>query len=145
MRKNKNRSKKIKDGTILQTRDNHLWSGRNYSGKSNSKKNNKLDRPVTVVASNRSDDLAVIKITHSPKGTKLKDGVRGHSSGFKPFVETLDNTGSRIKQGAKFQPTKDKLTKMDLLIVNKLVFKKSRQARENRRRVRTLKKRKKRN
>jgi hypothetical protein len=145
--KNKNRSKTIKDGTIVQTNDRNLYSGRNYIGKpsENPKKNN---RPAVVVGSNEKDELALIKITHSKKGKRLKDGVRGQrsKSRFKPIVETMDNDGKFIRIGEKFEISipSERLSKRDLKKMERHSFRRTnkRVVNENRKRMRWLKGRK---
>jgi hypothetical protein len=140
MSKKKNKSKTIKDGTIVQTNDRHLYSGRNYGGKfgEDPKKNN---RPTVVVASNRKNELALVKITHSKQGQKLQDGFhKDKNSGFRPNVETKDNYGKKIRLGEKFEVNpKRSISKRDLRTMQKEVFSKSKYSQRNRSRVRKIK------
>ena len=83
-RSKRNVSKNIRNGTILQTRDEYLHNEGSYRKKGYEKKGNY--RKVAVIDSNRNDELAVVKL-YSKGGEELK----GTKSRYKPFVEALDN------------------------------------------------------
>jgi len=140
-KRKKNRSRCIKDGTILQTRDDYLDSGKNYQGKPGYPKK-ALYRPVAVVASNRNDELAIVKITSNSKAKKLPDGLRGRPAWFRPIVETKDNEGKPIKRGFKFWPNRsqEKLSTDNLRKVQRTSFRGNRkQNQDNRKKIRTMK------
>lgn len=97
-RKNKNVSKKVPNGTILQTRDEYFENASKYRKPGYTNKG--LYRKATVIDSNRFDELVVVKGT--TKGKPLNSTV---FLSYKPFVETKDDTGKPIKLGKKFVPT----------------------------------------
>lgn len=87
MKKNKNVSKSIKNGSLVITKDNYLYGSDGKSTKT---------RMTTVVDSNRSDELALVKYTKSSKnGRKFKNskGFVGHGN----TIYTLDNDNKPIK------------------------------------------------
>lgn len=93
----KNISNKIKNGTILQTRDEFFEGQGNYRKPGYIHKGKY--RKIIVIDSNRNDALAVVKLTtqgHSYKVPTLS------KSRFRPFIQTLDNENKPIKIGAKF-------------------------------------------
>ena len=124
MGKKKNRSKTVKNGTILQTRDEYLHGQKNY-------------RKVTVVDSNRNDELAVVKL-YSKSGAELPSG----KSNYKPFVETLDDDNRRIKIGKKFIPNGKRLSKQDVAVIKKDCFTNPKYRHKNKKKVRRIKSRK---
>lgn len=107
MSKNKNISKSIPNGTILQTRDEYLHNEGNYRKPGYDNKGNY--RKVAVVDSNCNDELAVVKL-YSKSGKSLKNT----NSKYKPFVETLDDKNNRIKVSNKFIPNGQVLSKQNL-------------------------------
>ena len=114
----KNVSRKIKNGTTLQTRDEYLESGKNYKKPGYEKKGNY--RKVVVVDSNRNNELAVVKL--STKGKRIQ---KEKKTRFKPFVETKDNENKPIKVGKKFIQNKPKksLTKKQVSQIKKKLLK----------------------
>ena len=92
--KRKNVSQTIPNGTILQTRDEYLHNEGKYKKPGYENKGNY--RKVAIVDSNRENQFAVVKL-YSESGKELPSG----KSRYKPFVETLDNEGNRIKEGKK--------------------------------------------
>ena len=96
---NKSASKKpnkVHVGSTLQTRDEHLLSGR---GKKDIKPDHPsptdLYRTAGVVAMNADGELAVIKL--STKGEYSLKTYRNGKSRFRPHVEIKDSKGNRIK------------------------------------------------
>jgi len=142
MNKNKkNVSKKIKNGTTLQTRDEYVGES-NYI-KPSYKNNKSLYRKVVVVDSNRDDDLAIVVLT-----TKGKHKLRNYKSGkssYKPFVETMSHNQPIRNDSKKFVANKiqHSLSKEDTSMIRKHVFSGTKQAGINRQKVRKLKNRKK--
>ena len=96
--KNKNVSKTVPTGTILQTRDEYFQGSGNY--RKPGYQNKGLYRKAVVIDSNRFDELAVVKGT--TKGIDLK--VKEFAT-YKPFIETKDNKGKPIKINKKFKQT----------------------------------------
>lgn len=141
MRKDKkNVSKTIPNGRTLQTRDEYFAGQKKYRKPGYESKGHY--RKVVVIDSNDLDDLAVVKLTTSPKGVTLDYG--NGKSKFRPFVLTEDNDGQPIRAGNKFvenKPNKD-LSKRDVTKIKSESFKTSSHSKENRRRVRVMKKRK---
>ena len=139
-RRNKNISKKIPNGRTLQTRDEF------FEGKGTYRKpgyeNKGYYRQATVVDSNRKGDLAIVKLTTSGKGREVLDRKK---SKYRPYVETKDDEGMPIHIGAKFieNSSRKDLSKRAVAEIKKRAFRKSRQALENRKKVRLLKGRKK--
>ncbi len=141
MRKDKkNVSKNIPNGRTLQTRDENFYGQSNYNKPGYENKGDY--RKVVVIDSNDLDDLAVVKLTTSNKGITLT--YSNGKSKFKPYVETLDDTGKPIRIGEKFKansPRKD-LSKADVSKIKKEVFTNSRTGNANRRKTRNMKGRK---
>ena len=135
MGKKKNRSKTVKNGTILQTRDEYLHGQKNYRKAGWENKGNY--RKVTVVDSNRNDELAVVKL-YSKSGAELPSG----KSNYKPFVETLDDDNRRIKIGKKFIPNGKRLSKQDVAVIKKDCFTNPKYRHKNKKKVRRIKSRK---
>ena len=131
-KKGKNVSKRIKNGTVLQTRDEYLHGQGNYRKKGYEKKGNY--RKVAVIDSNRRDELAVVKL-YSTSGTTLIET----NSRYKPFVETLDNENKRIRVGGKFIPNGQKLSKQNVSIIKKDCFKTPNVQGKNTQKVREIK------
>ena len=93
----KNVSKKVRNGLILQTRDEYFVGMENYRKLGYENKGNY--RKAVVVDSNKKDELAVVKLT-TKKGYRLNDKSR-----YRPYIQVKDNTQSAIKVGKKFIPT----------------------------------------
>lgn len=140
--KRKNVSQKIPNGRTLQTRDEFFEGQSNY--RKPSYENKGLYRKAVVVDSNRKDELAVVKLTTSEKGIKIKEYQNGKSK-YRPFVETKDDKGKPIKIGEKFKKNSEKadMPTKELTEIKRTVFKTSRQADKNRQKVRKIKGRKK--
>lgn len=100
-RSKKNVSKRIPNGRTVQTRDEFFFGHKNYRKPGYAKKG--LYRKAVVVDSNSQDELAVVKLTTSPKGRSI---VGEKKSKYKPFIETLDDDGKPIKLGKKFKENK---------------------------------------
>ncbi len=140
-RTRRNVSKKIKNGTTLQTRDEYLG----YSNYKNAGHLNPRDlyRKVVVVDSNKRDELAVVKLT--TKGSNTLPNYKKGKSTYKPIVETHSN-GKKIKiDKLKFvaNKSKDDVSINDVNVMKKKIFKNSKLAETNRNKVRSLKGRKK--
>lgn len=133
-KKNRNVSKNIPNGTILHTRDEYIYGSKNYRKPGYGGKGNY--RKVAVVDSNKSDDLAVVKLT-----TKGKS-IPGEKSTYKPFVETLDDNGKPIRIGSKFISRGARLSTSAVSAIKKDSFKDSKMRKVNRRKVRNMKGRK---
>ncbi len=132
MSKKKNISKTVKNGTILQTRDEYLHNEGNYRKPGYKNKGNY--RKVIVVDSNRNDELAVVKL-YSKNGTSLV----GTPSKYKPFVETLDNENNRIKISKKFINNGQKLSNSNVSTIKKDSFTTPKVRHKNKKKVRRLK------
>jgi hypothetical protein len=131
-RKNKNISKNIHNGTIVQTRDEYFSEQGNYRKKGYENKGNY--RKAVVVDSNRNDELAVVKL-YSHSGKELKKTV----SRYKPFVETKDNINMPIKVGHKFIKTNKRLSKENLTTIKKDCYSSRNVSYVNRKKTRKLK------
>lgn len=140
-RKNKNISKNVKIGTTLQTRDEYLYSGKNYKKPGYEKKGNY--RRVLVVDSNKKDELAVVKLTTSEKAKQVGSYQKGKAR-YKPILETKTNESKPIKVSKKFQKNRKSrnIPKNEVNKIKKDLFVLSKQKHKNRSRVRRLKKRK---
>lgn len=134
-KKHKNVSKKLRNGTILQTRDEYLHNEGKYRKPGYAKKGNY--RKVAVIDSNRNDDAAVVKL-HSGSGTPLPS----KKARYKPFVETLDNESNRIREGRKFILTNQRLSKNDITAIKKDCFTTPNVRYKNKKKVRRIKGRK---
>lgn len=105
MSKNKNKSKKVPNGTIVRTRDEHFRGGYEKPGYGN-----KGDyRGAIVVDSNKKDELALIKMTTSKKGRRMPE-TKG--SRYRPYIETKDDKGKAIKENKKFKIKRDRSGKI---------------------------------
>ena len=135
MSKNKNISKSIPNGTILQTRDEYFYNQGSYRKPGYANKGNY--RMAVVIDSNRNDELAIVKL-YSNSGTTLNNTI----SKYKPFVETLDNQNNRIKINRKFIKSKKKLTKDNISKIKKDCFNNPKSRYKNRKKVHTMKGRK---
>ena len=103
-KKNRNISKRIPNGLILQTRDEFFEGQGNYKkpGYQNTKT---FYRKAIVVDSNKKDELAVIKGT-----TKPGDNIQGTKTNVRYYVEILDDENNPIKLGKKFISSKEKIS-----------------------------------
>lgn len=134
-RKNKNVSKNVKNGTILQTRDEYLHKQGNYRKQGYEKKGNY--RKVVVVDSNRRDDLAIVKL-YSKSGEELE----GTNSRYKPFIEILDNENKRIRTGKKFINKGQKLSPKNVSKIKKDCVSNPKSRYQNKKKLRKIKGRK---
>lgn len=137
----KNKSKKVPNGTIVQTRDDY-FSGQgkyqkpNYQNKGNYRK-------AVVVDSNDRDELALVKITSSGRAQSTKKGTK-----FRPHVLTKDNTDSAIKENSKFiiprrrGKIKNKITSGEANEIKKASVNDKKHGNVNKKRLRDLKGRK---
>lgn len=132
MAKRKNISLKVRNGTILHTRDEYIYGSANYRKRGYENKGNY--RKVVVVDSNSRDQLAVVKL-YSNSGKALP----GTKSRYKPFVEVRDDDGKRIKVGSKFIRGGQKLSKYHISLIKNDCFRTSSEKKKNRRKVRSLK------
>lgn len=133
-KKNKNVSQSIKNGSILNTRDEYLQRSNKYSKPGYENKGNY--RKVAVIDSNRNDHLAIVKLRSN--GTALPDS----KSCYKPFVETLDDTNRPIRVGGKFIPTGKRLSNYSVSAIKQDCFTSENVKQKNIKKVRWLKGRK---
>jgi hypothetical protein len=149
--KNKNKSKTIKNGTTLQTRDEFLYSGKDYAGKPGYESRG-LYRRVVVVDSEKTDNLAVVKLLGADKAGKPKKNkvtplphYQKGGSVFRPFIETHDNTNNPIRIGEKFtrNRTKHNMSKHDTNSIKIACFRKAPKSirKDNRKKAQRMKKR----
>ena len=143
--KNKNVSKKVKNGTLVLTRDEFLIDNNNYK-KTKHNSDNKLYRSTYVVDSNRDDELALIKIHSGGKKSILNKAKNIEK--YNAYVKTKDNEGRPIKLGKKFKRGNPKydVTEQSANAMKKeaVVNHKNKQDRTNNiKKLRTLKGRKK--
>lgn len=124
----RNKSSRYSDGTIIQTRDEHLH--RRGTSKdvpyTDSSHPNPRDfyRTTIVVDSNRDDELALVKRTTN--GKKSEKGTVSN------YIEILDSNNNPIKIGAHFKARKKRIPKEKISEIRKDVFKTSPQSKKNR-------------
>ena len=106
------RAKKVKIGTILQTRDEFFKRAKNYRKPGYEDKGNY--RKAGVIDKNANDELALVKFVS--KGIFTIDGT---NLKYQPYVETLDDENKPIRIGSKFIPTKRVLSKKQVKSVRK--------------------------
>ena len=133
-KKNKNVSQSIKNGTIVQTRDEFFQGQKKYRKPGYGNKGNY--RKAVVIDSNKNDDLALVKL--STKGNPLPDSV----SKFKPFVETKDERNKPIRLSFKFIPTNSNLSNHSVAIIKQECFNSAKYYKKNKSKARALKSRK---
>ncbi|MBD5585522.1 MAG: hypothetical protein HDQ88_10600 [Clostridia bacterium] len=142
--KRKNVSQTIPNGRTLQTRDEYLgeenkdYRKPGYEGKG-------LYRKITVVDSNRKNELIVIKLTTSDKGIQIETYKNGKSK-FRPYIIVEDDKGNPIKiTPGKFveNPQSADVPQAEISKIKKIAFKKSKHASENRQKAREIKGRQK--
>lgn len=138
----KNVSQKVPNGRTLQTRDEYFYGDSKYRKPGYRDKG--MYRKVVVLDSNRNDELVVIKLTTSKKGTRLPDYQKGKSR-YRPFVRTKDDAGKAIKIGKRFKenPSRADVSKKDVAKIKKDVFKDCKNAKRNRKAAQEVKGRKK--
>ncbi|MGN0790709.1 MAG: hypothetical protein ACI4MW_04520 [Christensenellales bacterium] len=112
----KNVSKTINPGRRIQTRDDYLESGAGYTkpGYENGKGGNY--RIAIVIATNKNDELAIVKLTTKKKNSKHLNDT---NSNFKPYVETKDNELQPLKKGKKVNILNKSFSKRDTVTVIK--------------------------
>lgn len=142
--KRKNVSQNVPNGRTLQTRDEYLGEeNKNY--KKPGYENKGLYRKITVVDSNRNDELVVIKLTTSDKGIQI-EGYKTGKSKFRPYIIVEDDSGNPIKiKPGKFKenPPGADVPKNEINKMKKEAFKMCKQRGENTQKVRELKGRQK--
>lgn len=140
----KNVSHRISDGRTIQTRDEFLEGGENYSKPGY--ENRGLYRLGIIIGSNSNNELAIVK------GTKQgKHSVPSLSNGktkYKPVVITKDDEGNPLKVGKKVKLNKKNksASKKDTRNIQKRCFSSKKTSKETRKsnidKMRELKKRK---
>lgn len=135
MGRNKNISRSVRTGAILQTRDENFKGQGKYRKPGYENKGNY--RKVVVVDSNRNDDLAVVKL-YSKSGKELPS----KKSRYKPFVETKDNNGNNIRVSGKFIYNGKSLFPTDVVEIKKDCFTSKNVRNTNKNKVREIKGRK---
>ena len=140
----KNRSKKYKDGRVIQTRDEYLSGNASY--RKPGYKNKGLYRKAVIVDSNAKDEVALVKLNgHSGKRMILAN-YRNGALGVKPFIETGNWSNKPIKIDGKHYlllPMTHSLSKADLVSVKIYCLKDQKYGEVNRNKLRSLKGRKK--
>ena len=136
-----NVSKRYPNGRTLKTQDRYLPVSKN--GISD---NPKAQRRVTIVDSNRYDELAVVRLTTQRQAnTSLLAGYKqgnGKATHFKHFVEIMDDEGNPIKvDGKKFieNPWDYDLTPKQIEYVRRGVLSGKQQSQENNKKIAALK------
>ena len=144
MSKKKNKSKKYKDGRVVQTRDEYLSGNSKFLKQGYEKKG--LYRKAVIIDSNSRDEVALVKLNgHSNKRMILKN-YRNGELGVKPFVETGNWANKPIKIDGKHYlllPINHALSKADLISVKIYCLKDQKYGEINRNKLRALKGRKK--
>lgn len=137
----KNVSQTVPNGRTIKTKDKYLPTDK--KGKS---ENPKDKRWIAVISRNECGELAVVSLTTEKQQntTELKDYKKGNgkTTYFKHFVEIEDNNGNPIKiDGVRFieNPAKYDLNKKQVSQVREKVFKHTKQAEENKKKITTLK------
>lgn len=136
--KRKIESQNIKQGSILQTRDEYFYGQSEYRKPGYQDKGNY--RKSVVVDKNKNNELALVKLT--TKGRfRLPDYDNGKSS-YNAKIETLDDEGKSIRVGKKFIPanTKEMPQKYVREIKNKCLYGNTPYKQENHRKLKELKK-----
>lgn len=138
MGKNKNVSSTIKNGSIIQTRDEYFFGGLDTKTGHPNKKD--LYRQAVIVETNKDDRLGVVKLT--TKGQHKLQNFKNGKSGYKPILHVFDDDGKSIKVSQKFVLNKkDKVSKKEVVQIKKSLYKKSSRStiKENRSKVHWLK------
>ena len=139
-RRKRNVSNRVRNGRTVQTRDEFFYGHANYRKPGYEHKG--AYRKAVVIDSNKRDELALVKLTTSPKGRAIDGETK---SKYKPFIETLDDSGKPIKLGKKFQansPQKD-LSKAATNAIKRDCITDSVTGKKNRARLRKMKNRQK--
>lgn len=127
----KNKSTRIPNGTIVQTRDEHFHrhGASRYTPYSNPNHPNPNDyyRTTIVVDTNKDDELALVK--------KTTCGGRYPRNTYGDHVEVLDYQNEPIKHGNHFKVTRRRISKEEVNEIRKRVFKSGPKALLNRKLV----------
>ena len=99
--KTKNVSKTIKNGAVIQTRDNYLYKSNGYVKPKYKDKPDVFYRQGAVVASNNLDELAIIIIQSGGRLSAVNK--KNQLEKYNPYIHTLDDTGKPIKINGKFK------------------------------------------
>lgn len=138
----KNVSKTIRHGQIVHTRDDFFQGSDGKSSKS---------RMAVVVETNRKNEMALVKLTHSTKNsTKSISGYRDGTSRYSTHdVYTKDNKGQPISSSTSTRSGKKKfilerkktkdVPKSQVNVIKKDVVKDPKFGKRNRKRLRFLK------
>lgn len=129
----KNISQTIENGQIVHTKDQHFFGNAEYRKPGYQGKGNY--RKAVVVDSNRNDDLALVKLTTSPKGIPLSDG----KAKFRAYIETRDEHGRPIRINGLFIPSKQRVSKADVVKIKKETVSNPYTGARNRKKLRRLK------
>ena len=118
------KAKKIKIGTILQTRDEFFKDNKNYRKPGYEDKGNY--RKAGVIGKNANDELALVKFVTNGYLVVDNSNLR-----YRPYIETLDEESKPIRVGSKFIPTKKVLSKRQVKsIKNNCIHNSSRRIRK---------------
>ena len=99
--KRKNVSQKVRNGTTLQTRDEFFEDNNGFKKDKYKDKPDIFYRNITVVDSNRNNELAVIK--HQSSGMFSVKNNAKQDRKYNTYIKTKDNEGKPIKVGKKFK------------------------------------------
>lgn len=144
MSKKKNKSKKYKDGRVIQTRDEYLSGNNNFRKKGYEQKG--LYRKAVIIDSNSKDEVALVKLKGHSSKRMILDNYRNGVLGVKPFVETGNWANKPIKIDGKYYlllPVTHSLSKVDLISVKIYCLKDQKYGEVNRKKLRALKGQKK--
>lgn len=89
--KKKNVSATIPNGRVIRTRDSYVGESHGYD----KPKKKGLYRMAVIVDSNTREEIAIVKLTTSEKGTPLPDYKDGKSR-YRNFIQTVDCNGDPI-------------------------------------------------
>lgn len=101
IRNRKNVSQKVRNGTVILTRDEFFEDHNNYKKQKYNDKPDVFYREATVVDSNRKDELAVIK--HQSGGKLSVKKKNNKVSKYNTYIKITDNEGKPIRIGEKFK------------------------------------------
>lgn len=85
MSKNKNISRTIKNGTLVQVRDSYLEHGKNTKGR------NQDYRVATVIDSNRNDEIGIVKRQHATNAIEINGEF------YNPNIKTKNKDNKPLK------------------------------------------------
>lgn len=137
----RNISKKVSNGTIVRTRDEHFAGQKNYRKQGYDKKG--LYRSAVVVDSNDKNELALVKETTSNRAEIVVGDKK-----YRPHILTKDDKNKPIKEGPKFVikrkkdgTVKNSIGKKNSNEIKKQSIKNSKHGNKNRNRLRNMKER----